>query len=383
VIGHGSRLIVLVAVAIAMLTLTAVAQERAAARQISGRVVFEGGEPAGTVNLGIGAEGRNDYREIPIEANGTFASGPLEPGVYRLSVTAAGYVVDAAAARARYRPGDTAVITLRKGGVITASTFGRGDAGDMQITTGRLILRGSTQHEFTGLFARTVFPATSGQGGKGGDIRINARSIEITNRATISAQSVQSLGDAGGISINITGPASLTHGGQISVSSELVNGGDIVLSSADAISLANQARIAASANQTGGNVRINAKQLSLSNSIITGQAGLNGASITINADAVSLGSNSTINGLAGGNDVIVDINGALLQAVDSAILSDNATFIVDTDLASSLVPFNVDVAGASARLQDFCGIRAARISSFTVTGRGGLSLDPARVAPAK
>ena len=58
-----------------------------------------------------------------------------------------------------------------------------------------------------------------------------------------------------------------------------------------------------------------------------------------------------------GTDVVVNINGQLLQAIDSAILSDNASFTPDTDIASSIVPFNVDVASVTARLQDFCGLR--------------------------
>jgi hypothetical protein len=167
------------------------------------------------------------------------------------------------------------------------------------------------------------------------------------------------------------------------VSADLTNGGDIVIDSTNAISLTDNARITASANRNGGNVRVVVRTLSLSNSLITGQAGQTGGAITITADAVSLGDASTINGLAGGADVVVDINGQLLQSIDSAILSDSASFVIDTDLAGSLVRFDIDPASAAARLQEFCGIRAEEISSFSVVGRGGLSLDPARLAPAR
>src|SRR5205085_451231 len=43
-------------------------------------------------------------------------------------------------------------IILRRGGVITASTFGRGDAGGMKINAGSVLIEGSDAHEFTGLF---------------------------------------------------------------------------------------------------------------------------------------------------------------------------------------------------------------------------------------
>lgn len=270
-------------------------------------------------------------------------------------------------------------VTLRKGGVITVSTFGLGDAGLLEINTGRLILRGATQHEFTGLFARTTRTA---QAGAGGDIRLIVGALAITNRATISASSENSDGNAGGIIVNASGPISLSHGAAINVSSDRVNGGDIAITTSKSLSLRDNARIAASANINGGNIVIvAAKNLSLARSLITGRAGQTGGAITINTNAVSLGA-STINGLAGGQDVVVRISGDLLQAIDSAILSDNATFSLDTNLASSLIPYGADIAGATARLQDFCGTRAAQISSFTVSGRGGLTLDPARAAPA-
>ena len=191
-------------------------------------------------------------------------------------------------------------VVLRKGGVITASTFGLGDGGGMQINAARLFLRGSTQHEFTGLFARTTH---ANQGGRGGDIRLDVGAIEITNRATISASSDLAAGDAGGIVINVSGPLVLRHGGAINVSSDLVNGGNIDINSSGMISLNDRARVAASAQENGGNIRIIARTIALSDSTITGQAGRSGGVITIDAGAVSLGDRSTINGIASLEDV--------------------------------------------------------------------------------
>jgi hypothetical protein len=181
-----------------------------------------------------------------------------------------------------------------------------------------------------------------------------------------------------------SGPITLMHGAAINVSSDNTNGGDISISAREGpVKLLDGGRITARAAKTGGNVIINAGEIALSRrSLITGEAGLNGGSITLTTRATALGGNSLINGKAVGMDVDVDVFGRLLQSIDSAIQSDNATFTLDTDLASALVPFGADIAGVTARLQDFCGIRVSEISSFTVTGRGGLTLDPARAAPA-
>src|SRR6202008_3356285 len=115
---------------------------------------------------------------------------------------------------------------------------------------------------------------------------------------------------------------------------------------------------------------------------ITGEAGGNGGRVTLGTAAASLCAASLIKGRANQADVDVDVSGELLRSVDSDIQSDNVTFTLDRDIASSIVPFDAAVTSAIARLQDFCGIRVSEISSFTVTGRGGLMPDPQRPAPA-
>ena len=93
---------------------------------------------------------------------------------------------------------------------------------------------------------------------------------------------------------------------------------------------------------------------------------------------------STINGLAGGTDVLVTINtNSLLTSRDSQILTDRGFFSIDTDLAESLSGFDLTVRNAGARLQESCDVRAfGDVSSFNVTGAGGITLDPANAAPA-
>jgi len=72
----------------------------------------------------------------------------------------------------------------------------------------------------------------------------------------------------------------------------------------------------------------------------------------------------------------------LLKSTDSAILTDRGLFTIDTDLAQSLAGFDLNLRSASAKLQESCDVRAfGDVSSFTLIGTGGVSLDPARPAP--
>jgi filamentous hemagglutinin family protein len=276
------------------------------------------------------------------------------------------------------RAGD---LRVRNGGAITATTFGQGDGGQVDIiTSGDAIISGSSDFDFTGVFTRSALEPADGTGGKGGDVSLVARSLTIDGPANVGADSL-STGDAGTVTVRTIGPITLSDGAAITVASALTTGGTMRLQSDTDLILRN-ARVAASADANGGNIDIIAPRVvSLFRGEITGKTRLgDGGRITIDPKVTSLAS-GTINGSAGGRDVAVRIDGILLRSTDSQIISDNAIFSLDTDLASSIVPFNADVTGATARLQDFCGIRASQISSFSFIGRGGVMSDPARATP--
>ena len=105
---------------------TAVRESRSGTR-IRGRVT-EGGRPvsdasimAFPVNIASNMQGAitSMLRPVTSDADGKFELTSLRPGAYSISASSPGYVLSDQDSKAFYRPGDTATLTLVKGGVIT------------------------------------------------------------------------------------------------------------------------------------------------------------------------------------------------------------------------------------------------------------------------
>lgn len=99
-------------------------------KSLTGRVFLEGGQPASDVSVlaqQVGAANVADLfrllqlRSALTDADGSFNLDGLNPGRYRLSVFAPGYVLSDFDQTNYYRPGDHVVLQLVKGGVITGS----------------------------------------------------------------------------------------------------------------------------------------------------------------------------------------------------------------------------------------------------------------------
>ena len=100
---------------------------------------------------------------------------------------------------------ETGSLTIINGAEITADTFGLGDVGNITIEAREDIsldgvhLRGFPSGIFT---AVGIDPRTGATGqGQGGDIRLTAKSLSLSNGAQIAA-ATQSQGDAGNVTIN-------------------------------------------------------------------------------------------------------------------------------------------------------------------------------------
>src|SRR5258706_158463 len=105
---------------------TAVRESRSGTR-IRGRVT-EGGRPvadasimAFPVNIASNMQGAitSMLRPVTSDADGKFELTSLRPGAYSISASSPGYILSDQDSKAFYRPGDTATLTLVKGGVIT------------------------------------------------------------------------------------------------------------------------------------------------------------------------------------------------------------------------------------------------------------------------
>jgi filamentous hemagglutinin family protein len=96
-------------------------------------------------------------------------------------------------------------LTLSNGAVVSASTFGQGNAGSIVInSTGDISIDGEDKDGFNSGIFSTV--NSSGVGNAGG-ITINTNNISLTNGGTINASTLGK-GDAGGVIINANGTIS-------------------------------------------------------------------------------------------------------------------------------------------------------------------------------
>ena len=102
---------------------------------------------------------------------------------------------------------DTGSLSLEDGAAITASTFGRGDAGAIDITaTGSISMTGQDSQGFiSGLFSTVG----SGAEGKSGGITIDTGSLSLAGGAILNA-STSGKGNAGAIRIEAAGAVSLS-----------------------------------------------------------------------------------------------------------------------------------------------------------------------------
>ncbi|MDB5318956.1 MAG: exported protein of unknown function, putative exoprotein of filamentous hemagglutinin family, partial [Phycisphaerales bacterium] len=272
-------------------------------------------------------------------------------------------------------------IRLTRSGVISATTFGAGQGGDIVIHTGDLLATGLTSGAnvipFNGVFARSA--------------------VDVRNTSG-------RFGDAGSITIDAARSIVLRDGGQVSVVAERSTAGAITLSAGRSIELSERrAGIApalgfADGTQEPPNTRITAQALLgdsgtitlntpgrivLLNSLITAQAGGRGGFINIDPPVVAL-NRSVINGKANGRDVSVTIDAVarLVRSDDSRILSKNQNVPPDIDLSGALLELSASPFAPTARLGDTCGVLlGGNYSSFLVVGRSGTPVEPAGLMP--
>lgn len=267
--------------------------------------------------------------------------------------------------------------------VITATTFGRGDGGDIDVTAGEFTATHTPAAEFTGLFARSERVDARANGGT---ITVRADRVRLAGGAQISSVS-NGRGNAGGVVVAATEFVELDGGSLVSVAADgpgdasgAPAAGDIDLTGGRRIELFGGSSVAASATGSGGNIRLQARdRVRLVDSQITGEARLgDGGRILIDPAAVVL-DRSLINGLAGGRDVRVQIEADAFLTSQSRILTDTAVLPPEVDIAGSLARLPGGLTSAAARLQEVCGMRfrGELLSTFFAPGRGGTPPEPA------
>jgi len=146
---------------------------------------------------------------------------------------------------------DTEKLQVLNGAQISASTFGRGDAGSLTVNaTQEIILKGVAFNETQtqGVASSLVAVVQGGATGKGGNITIDTQKLQILKGAQISA-STFGMGNAG--SINVTADEEVKINGVVFGT---INRPSSIL-----------ARVQPGASGTGGNITIDTKKLQVLN----------------------------------------------------------------------------------------------------------------------
>lgn len=287
---------------------------------------------------------------------------------------------------------------------LTARTEGSGDAGDLTITTRKLVIENGAQ----------VSAGTFGEG-EGGtlsvtasdSVQINGFAIDPDGNKIVSrlATRTQGAGDARALTIT-TGSLTIANAGQVDVRSLSSGKAGNLEITAGSIQLNNQGKLfAETLSGDGGNIILQDLDLLLlrrnsqiSTTAGTAQAGGNGGNIIINTDFVVAvpSENSDIRanaytGQGGKVDITAYSIFGLQLRQEPTQLSDitaSSEFGVqgtialntpDVDPNRGLVNLPTEVIDASNQLAQSCrpsGVASSEQSSFVVIGRGGLPPNP-------
>jgi large exoprotein involved in heme utilization and adhesion len=217
-------------------------------------------------------------------------------------------------------------VELSGGGGLYASTEGEGDAGDLTIATGRLLVRDGA-----------VVSVSSEGSRNAGNLEVTADSIGLSNRATLSAN---------------------TTAGQGNI---FLRSGDLVLRRGSNI------RTEATGIASGGNININSDVIAaLENSDISANsANFFGGRITINAQGI-FGTEFRLNPTS---DSDITATGGIPDFSGTVEIN-----TPDVDPSQGLATLPAELVETSGLIASNCA--AVGENNFIITGRGGLPPTP-------
>jgi filamentous hemagglutinin family protein len=173
---------------------------------------------------------------------------------------------------------DAGSFSLRDGARISASTYGKGDAGKITIDAKENLLLDNRSSIFS-----SIFPEGNSQG-----IKISAKYLSLSNLSGILTENLGGIGNAGNIDIKTTGDLNITGYTDRSISEgEKINYASLISSSTQGKGDAGRITIEAQ-----GNLSLNNK--GAISSVISKQAEGNSQGITISAKDLNLLNSSSI-----------------------------------------------------------------------------------------
>jgi filamentous hemagglutinin family protein len=253
----------------------------------------------------------------------------------------------------------TGDLLIRRGGAISATTFGPGNGGAIDVRAQNITIAevGAGNRDevtgvpFNGIFSRSARTVAAGIGGAPGTVSVVAReTLDLTASSLIG--------------VNATNIAPTARAGDVFVSAPRLN-------------VTDHAKITAKSSANGGNVTLAGDVVVVSDHAeLNAEAAGNGGSFTIApAQVVVLRNFSSILALPGGQpeQTTIDPTATLLKSTDSIIQATSPVLPPDVDIAAGLLPFNITFTDAAQRLQADCATQVlGKTSTFSVESRGGL-----------
>lgn len=242
--------------------------------------------------------------------------------------------------------------------LLSTSVLSKGNGGNIVINTKKLTL-GSLAGITSEAFEETT--------GRVGDIILNVtESVEISNDSYISSQT-SGLGDGGTLRIN-TKSLHLSNGSTLTAETLQGLSGNIILNIQDILQLRNNSNITTNSNGMGdgGNITINSRYLfGAENSDITANSRRGrGGAINITTDAV-IGFWVQDNRLTSGNDITA------FSEQDAALSGTITLNTTELDPSQGLINFPETIVDPTELVaQNSC--QKSKESQLTITGRGGL-----------
>jgi filamentous hemagglutinin family protein len=269
-------------------------------------------------------------------------------------------------------------VTVQNGSLLGASTEGQGNAGSVRIQAGdRVRFSSSTASS----------EVVEGASGNGGDIEVGTTLLEMSNGA-FSVQASSPDGGAG--NIQITAQEVRLRSSNLNASTDFTPLGatsaNITLRGLETLLLANQSLISARAlgDANGGNIAIGATEGfvvgnpdSNNDIIATAEAG-NGGNIAIRANRI-LGFTLQTNS---------DLTFEQLRATSTSDISASSEFgaqgnvtldVLEADLTQGLADLPDNLVDASDQIAQVCPTgpgASERLGQFVITGRGGIPPSP-------
>ncbi|XGW00593.1 MAG: filamentous hemagglutinin N-terminal domain-containing protein [Leptolyngbya sp. BL-A-14] len=267
---------------------------------------------------------------------------------------------------------ETDRLQLFNGAQIGSTTFSSGNAGNLAVRSGTILLEGTSASTRSGLFASAIAGT-----GNGGNLSVAADQLSIQNGAAIGVSNFQSQnllppgkGAAGNIQVDVRSLA-LDQGGRIVADSAGGSRGNITLHASDLILMRHGSLVSTNAqgSATGGNITLNTPFLvapALENSDITANSVNNrGGRVIVNVN--SLFGIEFRPQLTPKSDITAS---SALGAEFNGTVQVNA---LNLDPTHGLVHLPTVLIDPNTRIAAACEV--SKGNTFVVTGRGGLPQD--------